>query len=138
MLGPEHRVYYTGDTAMFPGFKEIGERLGPFDATLVESGAYNQLWADVHLGPEQAVDAHVDAKGRLMIPVHWGTFNLAFHAWTEPAERLIVAAEAANVDLVIPRPGESVEPANPPPLERWWPEIPWRTAEQEPCVSSGL
>ncbi|MEZ4385003.1 MAG: MBL fold metallo-hydrolase [Nannocystaceae bacterium] len=138
LLGPAHRVYYSGDTAMFDGFAEIGARLGPFDATLVESGAYSGLWADVHLGPEQAVAAHVAARGRLFIPVHWGTFNLASHAWTEPAERALVAAERAGVALAIPRPGESVEPANPPPVERWWPAIPWETAAQAPVVSSGL
>lgn len=53
---PKHRVYYSGDGAMFPGFAEIGERLGPFDLTLMESGAYDALWPDVHLGPEQAVN----------------------------------------------------------------------------------
>jgi L-ascorbate metabolism protein UlaG (beta-lactamase superfamily) len=138
LVGGEHRVFYSGDTAMFPGFAEIGARLGPFDATLVESGAYSGLWADVHLGPEQAVAAHVAARGDLLIPVHWGTFNLASHAWTEPAERILVAAERAGVSLAIPRPGESVEPADPPPIERWWPEIPWQTAEEAPVVSSGL
>ncbi len=138
LLGPRHRVYYTGDTAMFSGFAEIGERLGPFDATLVESGAYSSLWTDVHLGPEQAVDAHVDARGELMIPVHWGTFNLAMHAWTEPAERVVAAAEKAGAKVVVPRPGQSVEPDLGPELERWWPEIPWQTAEEAPIVSTGL
>lgn len=138
LVGPAHRIYYTGDTAMFPGFAEIGRRLGPFDATLVESGAYSSLWTDVHLGPEQAVDAHVAARGELMIPVHWGTFALAMHAWTEPAERVVAAAERAGVSVVVPRPGQSVEPELAPPLERWWPEIPWETAEEAPIVSSGL
>ncbi|MDJ0762899.1 MAG: MBL fold metallo-hydrolase [Myxococcota bacterium] len=138
VVGPEHRVYYTGDTGMFPGFREIGNRLGPFDVVMAETGAYNQLWADMHLGPEQAVQAVKDAQGKLMIPVHWGTFDLALHAWTEPAERVIVAAAEQAVPLAIPRPGESVEPSKPLPLLRWWPSIPWQTAEQHPVVSSGL
>lgn len=138
LRGPSHRVYYSGDTAMFPGFREIGARLGPFDATLIEVGAYDRLWADLHLGPEQAVQAHRDVKGKLMFPVHWGTFNLALHAWTEPVERLLLAATRASVQVVVPRPGESIEPSNPPPLARWWPEVPWQTAAEHPVKSSGL
>ena len=128
----------AGDGGYGPHFAEVGRRLGPFDATLAEVGAYNADWADVHMGPEQAVDAVRDARGGLLVPVHWGTFNLSFHGWTEPAERVIVAAEAAGVPLAVPRPGESVEPASPPAVERWWPEVGWQTADQAPVVSSGL
>ena len=138
MVGPVHRVYYSGDSAMFPGFAEIGERLGPFDITLIESGAYNKLWADVHLGPEQAVAAHRAVRGKLMLPVHWGSFDLALHGWTEPAERLLVAAAAQGVQLALPRPGGRVVPGQPVPAERWWPTVPWETAEQAPVWSSGV
>jgi len=137
-LGAERRVYATGDGGMHRAFAEVGERLGPFDATLAETGAYNADWADIHMGPEQAVQVVQAARGGLMIPVHWGTFNLAFHGWTEPAERVWVAAEAAGVELVIPRPGESVLPDAPEPVTRWWPERPWKTAEEAPVVSSGV
>jgi L-ascorbate metabolism protein UlaG (beta-lactamase superfamily) len=136
--GPKHRVYYSGDTAMFPQFEEIGARLGPFDVTLIEVGAYNQLWADVHLGPEQALRAHQMVRGELLIPVHWGTFDLALHAWTEPMERLLVGAAETGVRLSSPRPGESIEPASASVATRWWPEIPWQTKEQAPVVSSRL
>jgi len=136
--GPTHRIFYSGDTAMHPTFSEIGERYGPFDATLMESGAYNALWADVHMGPEQAVKAHKMVKGKLLIPVHWGTFDLAIHAWTEPVERLLVAAEAAGVQAVVPQPGETVFPDAPRALTRWWPELDWQTAQQAPVISSGL
>ncbi|MGB5704536.1 MAG: MBL fold metallo-hydrolase, partial [Polyangiales bacterium] len=74
--GPKHRVYYSGDTAMFPELEEIGTRLGPFDATMIETGAYNPLWVDVHMGPEQAIVAHELVRGKLFMPVHWGTFDL--------------------------------------------------------------
>ncbi|MBU2548405.1 MAG: MBL fold metallo-hydrolase [Proteobacteria bacterium] len=137
MAGPEHRVYYSGDTGMFPGIIEIGKRLGPFDASLVEIGAYHQLWADLHLGPEQAVQAVKDVRGGMLIPTHWATFDLALHSWVEPAERLITAAAKRNIPLAIPKPGQSVEPSSPRPLVRWWPEIPWQTAEEHPVVSSG-
>lgn len=137
-IGPQHRAYFSGDTAMFPGFAEIGAKYGPFDVTMIESGAYNLYWPDVHLGPEQAVDAHRAVRGKLMLPVHWGTFNLAPHAWTEPAERLLVAAQTAGVQLYIPKPGESIDPANVPAQDRWWPSVPWDTAADHPVVSTGL
>jgi L-ascorbate metabolism protein UlaG (beta-lactamase superfamily) len=136
-------VFFSGDTAMFPGFADVGRDLGPFDLTMIEAGAYDQAWADVHIGPEQAVRAHQMLRGEVMLPLHWGTFNLALHAWTEPAERAIEAARAANVALAIPRPGGWFEPK---PLagergyaiERWWPEIAWQRADEAPVISSGL
>jgi len=138
IAGPRHRVYYSGDTAMFPGFTEIGDRLGPFDLTLMEVGAYDELWPDVHMGPEQAVEAHRMVRGGLMLPVHWGTFNLANHSWTEPAERVLAAAGAAGVSVTLPRPGQIVDAAAPPALARWWPDIDWKTAAEAPVVSTGL
>jgi L-ascorbate metabolism protein UlaG (beta-lactamase superfamily) len=138
ILGPKHRVFYSGDTGMFPGFREIGRRLGPFDATMIEVGAYNARWADLHIGPEQAVAAHRQLRGKVFIPVHWGTFALGIHSWTEPAERVLMAARKSGVSVAIPRPGQSIEPAHPPQLVRWWPNLPWRTAEQDPIRSSGL
>jgi L-ascorbate metabolism protein UlaG (beta-lactamase superfamily) len=136
MLGSK-RIFYSGDTAMFPGFTEIGERLGPFDVTLFEVGAYDQAWADVHLGPEQAIEAHRNVRGGLLIPVHWGLFDLALHSWTEPIERTLAAADAVGVRVASPRPGESVIPGQ-ELRQRWWPDVPWQTAEEAPVVSSGL
>ncbi len=138
LIGQSRRVFFSGDSGLFPGFEEIGARLGPFDVTMMETGAYNADWPDVHMGPEQAVEAHRMVRGRLMMPIHWGTFNLAFHGWTEPVERLLVAAERAGVQVAIPRPGESITPASPPGVERWWPAQSWQTAEQAPVVSTGL
>lgn len=135
VVGPEHRVYYAGDTAMFGGFDEIGRALGPFDATLMEIGAYNRLWADLHLGPEQAVQAFLRVGGGLLVPVHWATFDLAMHSWVEPVERLLAEAARTGVEVVVPRPGQSVEPAVPPIPERWWPDVPWQTADEHPVVS---
>ncbi len=135
IVGPRHRVYYAGDTAMFDGFEEIGQALGPFDATLIEIGAYNRLWADLHLGPEQAVQAFHQVGGGLLIPVHWATFDLAMHSWVEPVERLLVETERTGAPVVVPMPGESIEPAAPPEVERWWPKLAWQTAEEHPVVS---
>jgi hypothetical protein len=106
--------------------------------SLIEVGAYDALRADVHLGPEQAIEAHGLVRGGVVIPVHWGTFDLALHPWTEPVERLLVGASKAGVRLAIPRPGETVAQAAPPPVVRWWPEVPSRTAQEAPVVSKGL
>lgn len=135
-IGPEHRVYFSGDTGLFSAMKRIGEELGPFDLAMIEDGAYDQAWPDWHIGPEQAVLAHQIVRGKVFFGIHWGLFNLAAHGWTEPIERTIVAAEAADIDLVVPKPGQSFEPEVGLPLERWWPERPWRTAADYPIRST--
>lgn len=136
--GPVHRAFYSGDTALHEEFDEIGARLGPFDLTMIEAGAYSALWADVHLGPEQAVLAHRLVGGKVMLPVHWGMFDLALHGWTEPMERVLVAAESLGVRVVSPRPGEMVEPAALGPQRRWWPAVAWQRVEEAPAWSSGV
>lgn len=138
VIGSENRTYFSGDTSLTPEFLEIGRRYGPFDIAMIESAAYNQLWADSHLGPEQAIDAFRMVRGRLMVPIHWGTFDLGLHAWTEPVERLMVAARARDVHLVIPTPGESVVPSTAPTQIAWWPAVPWESAAEAPIVASNL
>jgi L-ascorbate metabolism protein UlaG (beta-lactamase superfamily) len=120
IMGPKHRVYFSGDTGLFPGFAEIGERYGPFQLTMLKIGAYNESWPDIHLDPEQAVAAHVALRGELLMPIHSGTFNLAFHNWFDPPDRLVAAATESSVQIVVPRPGQMFAPTEPPPLERWW------------------
>jgi L-ascorbate metabolism protein UlaG (beta-lactamase superfamily) len=133
-LGARHRVYYSGDTGLFPGLRTIGERLGPFDLTMIEIGQYDQAWPDWHLGPEQALEAHRRVRGAVMLPVHWGLFALGSHGWTEPIERAVVAANDSGAVLISPRPGQSVEPTVEKPQDRWWPTLPWRTAAEYPIV----
>lgn len=137
-IGPKHRVYYSGDTGPFPAMKEIGEKYGPFDVTMIEVGAYHRTWPDWHIGPEQAVKAHHLVGGKVFLPVHWGMWDLALHGWTEPAERVVAEAKKQGTTLAMPRPGESVEPANLKPFEKWWPDEPWETAEQHPIVSTKI
>jgi L-ascorbate metabolism protein UlaG (beta-lactamase superfamily) len=123
VAGPRHRVFHSGDTGPFGGMAAIGAAHGPFDLTLIKIGAYGEGWPDIHLTPEQAVDAHAKVRGELLLPIHWGTFNLAFHAWDEPAERVVAAAGAHGARLVMPRPGESIEPALAPAVRPGWREV---------------
>lgn len=136
IAGPAHRVYFSGDTGMQTAFKDIAEKLGPFDASLIEAGEYNGNWPDWHIGPEQAVAAHRIVQGGVLIPIHWGLFNLAPHTWTEPVERVLAAASLAGVSVATPRPGESVEPGLPLATQRWWPELPWSAAGLTPIIST--
>jgi L-ascorbate metabolism protein UlaG (beta-lactamase superfamily) len=120
LRGPRHAAFFGGDTGYTPAFAEIGSRHGPFDLVLLPIGAYSRLWPEMHMTPEQTVRAHADLRGRLLLPVHWATFNLAFHPWAEPVERLQDAAAAAEVALALPRPGQRVDVTAFPPAESWW------------------
>jgi L-ascorbate metabolism protein UlaG (beta-lactamase superfamily) len=120
VTGPRHRVFFGGDTGYTPAFAGIGARLGPFDLTLLPIGAYNDAWHAIHMDPEEAMRAHGDLGGRVLLPIHWATFNLAFHRWAEPVQRLLAAAEPAGAQVVVPRPGERMDILEPPELVDWW------------------
>ncbi len=132
------RVYYSGDTALLDDMETIGARLGPFDIALIEIGEYDALWSDVHLGPEQAVRASRLVNASVMLPVHWATFDLALHGWTEPIERTLVAAAHEGVHVATPMPGGSVDPSLALPDRRWWPQLPWQRMEQAPAYSTSV
>jgi L-ascorbate metabolism protein UlaG (beta-lactamase superfamily) len=118
LTGPKHRVFFGGDTGYTPAFAEIGARLGPFDLTILPIGAYAEQWPDIHMNPEQAWRAHGDLGGKLLVPIHWATFDLALHAWAEPIERLLAAADPGAV--AVPPPGGRVVPADLTPVTTWW------------------
>lgn len=122
LLGPRHRVWFGGDTGYFDGFKEIGEKLGPFELTIVPVGAYDRAWKEIHVDPEEAIQAHIDVRGEVMLPIHWGTFNLGLHAWNEPIHRALESARARDVTLITPTPGQVVDTASPPPVSGWFNE----------------
>ncbi|MDG4831432.1 MBL fold metallo-hydrolase [Solwaraspora sp. WMMD1047] len=123
VAGQRQRVFYTGDSGYFDGYADIGRDHGPFDLTLVQVGAYDPAWPNIHMFPEEAVTAHLDLRGGLLIPVHWATFNLALHSWADPVNRLWREAKARDVRLAVPRPGERVVVADPPPVDGWWQAI---------------
>ena len=123
LIGPSHRAYFGGDTGYTKSFAQIGADHGPFDLTLLPIGAYNPAFTDVHMNPEEAVQAHLDVTSSgsgLLVPIHWGTFRLAPHPWAEPVERLLSAADAEHVQVAVPTPGQRVDPAAPLRFEPWW------------------
>ncbi|MFU8851402.1 MBL fold metallo-hydrolase [Micromonospora sp. SL1-18] len=123
VAGAHRKVFYTGDSGYFDGYTPIGAEHGPFDVTLMQIGAYDRAWPSIHMFPEEAVAAHLDLRGDLLIPVHWATFNLALHGWSEPVDRLWAEAKARDVRLAVPRPGERVVVDDPPPVDGWWQAI---------------
>ena len=120
ILTPELNIFFSGDSGYFNGFKEIGERFGPFDLTLMETGAYNKLWPDVHMQPEETLQAHLDLKGKFLLPIHNGTFDLSLHAWYEPFERIVELAKRHGVKISTPQMGEAVDIEEPQAGQHWW------------------
>ena len=120
LQGPKHKVYFSGDSGYFKGFKEIGEKYGPFDITLLECGAYNKKWHYVHMMPEETAQAHLDLKGKYLQPMHWGTFDLALHAWYDPIVRVTKAADSLGIKLSTPIVGETITIDENLTTDRWW------------------
>lgn len=118
--GQKHNLFFSGDSGYFSGFKEIGDKYGPFDFTMIETGAYNSLWADIHMFPEQSVQAHIDLQGKVMMPIHNSTFDLAMHDWHEPMQRAMEISAERGVTMVSPEIGQPVVLSQPLELKAWW------------------
>lgn len=110
LKGNRHNVYYGADSGLWDGFAEIDKQFGPFDLTMLEVGAFNKLWEPIHMGPDGAAQAFtaMGASGLLM-PIHWGLYSLALHAWRQPIERITELADAQGIKLWSPAPGEPTE-----------------------------
>jgi L-ascorbate metabolism protein UlaG (beta-lactamase superfamily) len=109
LAGARHRVYYGADSGLWDGFAAIARDYGPFDLTLLEIGAWNSLWGSIHLGPDGAAEAFEQAGGGVLMPIHWGLFNLALHGWRQPIERMEELALERGLPLFLPAPGEPTE-----------------------------
>ena len=124
ILGQETKVFFSGDSGYAPHFKEIGDKYGPFDLTLMECGQYDPRWSAIHMLPEETVQAHMDVKGELLLPIHWGAFTLALHEWSDPIERVTKEAKRLEVKITTPQIGESITlKSTDYPLSTWWREI---------------
>ncbi|MDM5327127.1 MBL fold metallo-hydrolase [Neobacillus sp. CF12] len=121
ICGKTQRIYTSGDGGYGPHFKQIGEKYGPFDLTLIEGGQYDKRWAAIHMMPEESVQAHLDVKGKTMMLIHWAAFTLAYHSWTDPVERALAAAHEKGVKLIAPRIGETIFLGGSLPTPKsWW------------------
>lgn len=101
----KENIFFSGDSGYGAHFKEIGEKCGPFDFAMMECGQYNELWSDIHMFPEETVQAALDVRAKRMMPIHWGAFKLAMHSWTDPVERVVKKAKELEVEIVVPQIG---------------------------------
>ncbi|WP_421875052.1 MBL fold metallo-hydrolase [Marinoscillum sp.] len=119
--GHSNKIYFSGDSGYGPHFQEIGKRMGPFDFAFMECGQYNDKWANIHMMPEQTVQAALDLKAKKMMPIHWGGFSLAPHEWYDPADRVAKAAAAKSIELITPKIGKGFSLQQEDlPKGQWW------------------
>ena len=121
--GPKHKIYFSGDSGYFDGFKAIGDKYGPFDLTFLECGAYNERWQFVHMFPEETAQAHIDLRGKILHPIHWGTFDVSLHSWYDPMVRISKAADSLGIKLSTPIVGETIKIDENLNTERWWESV---------------
>ena len=121
ILGETSRIFFSGDSGYGPHFKEIGNVYGPFDLSLMECGQYDSRWAPIHMLPEETVQAHLDVKGKTLLPIHWGAFTLSFHEWTDPIKRVTKRGSELNVPVATPKIGETfLVEGDSLPSSKWW------------------
>ncbi len=120
IVGPHHRVFFSGDTGRTEAFRDIAAREGPFDLALLEIGQYHPTWGDIHLGPLGALDTFAMLGAKTLLPIHWATFELGYHAWSEPAETLVREGAKRGARIVTPLLGEPIEPTRSPATTAWW------------------
>lgn len=117
----ESNIFFSGDSGYGPHFKGIGDKYGPFDFTMMECGQYDERWVAIHMMPEQTVQAHLDLKGQLMMPIHWAAFTLAFNSWTDSIERVTKAAYLQAIKMATPKIGQSFRlNSEDYPTDHWW------------------
>ena len=113
-------LFFGADSGYFKGFKEIGEKYGPFDMTFLEVGAYNEKWKEIHMMPNESIQAHIDLNGKVLFPIHNGTFDLSIHAWYEPFERIDSLAKEKDIAIRFPIMGESIPILENITTTKWW------------------
>lgn len=122
IIGKNMRLYSSGDGGYGLHFKKIGEKYGPIDITLIEGAQYDRRWSNIHMTPEQAVNANRDVNGKNMMLMHWGAFTLAYHGWKEPIERALEEAKKSDINIITPKIGETVllDSDLKDPFSSWW------------------
>ena len=115
-------AYFSGDGGYSETFKKLGDQYGPFDIAFIENGAYNVDWSNVHMYPDEAVQANIDLKSKVLFPIHWSKFDLSIHPWDEPIIRITKEAEKKNVNIATPMIGEIFDLINLPKTP-WWESV---------------
>ena len=119
--GKNDNIFFSGDSGYGGHFKQIGKQFGPFDISLMECGQYNGEWKNIHMMPEETVQAAVDLNSKLIMPIHWGAFTLAMHNWTDPVERVTKKAKELEIPITTPKIGEVIVVGSELfPMTRWW------------------
>jgi L-ascorbate metabolism protein UlaG (beta-lactamase superfamily) len=113
-------IFIGGDSGYDESFKKIGEKYGPFDLAMLECGQYDVQWPEIHMMPEETVQASLDLRAKAFLPVHWAKFTLALHAWKEPIQRAVKHAESLQVNIATPKIGEPIVLGETLPSTRWW------------------
>ena len=137
MIDAEQRIFFSGDTGYHDGFKLIGEQYGPFDLTLMETGAYNVEWPNVHMQPEETLQAHIDLRGKWLLPIHNGTFDLAMHAWHEPFDRILALAWDRSISITTPEMGQPFYIQYPSRGQAWWLAVEKAVDVEKPAAKRG-
>lgn len=120
IMGANRRIFYSGDSGYFEGFKEIGKKYGPFDFAMMECGQYYKDWASIHMMPEETAQAAVDVQAKVAMPVHWGKFTLSLHPWKEPVQRFLTEAKRLGLETTTPLAGEVVVISEQMTQRNWW------------------
>ena len=118
--GKQVNLFFGGDSGYDDSFKVIGDKYGPFDFAMLECGQYDVQWPDIHMMPEEAVQANIDLNSKLFMPIHWGAFKLGLHSWKDPIERALKKADAMEVKLSTPKIGEPIILKESIPVSCWW------------------
>lgn len=119
----QQKIFFSGDSGYFAGFKTIGERCGPIDLCLMETGAYDLNWPHVHMQPEQSFQAFLDIGAKQLMPIHNSTFDLAFHPWYEPLQKISNLSAQHSCDLLLPKIGERITLGERYQNETWWSDL---------------
>lgn len=114
------KIFVGGDSGYDETFKKIGEQTGGVDLAILECGQYDAMWPNIHMMPEETVQAGKDVRAKTMMAVHWGKFKLANHIWTDPIDRAVVKAKELNIQLATPKIGERMNLDAPTTNSEWW------------------
>lgn len=120
LTAKQYSLFIGADSGYGDHFKLINEKFGQFDIAILECGQYNMAWHDIHLLPEETVQACIDLNAKVLMPVHWGKFSISLHPWDEPIKRLLIKADELKVKITTPMIGEPVIVGSFYPVKKWW------------------